>query len=200
MKRFFSGLFALAFFGAVFASPLFAQDGVQYEQLPAISALEARDIALAMTDGGTVTSLEIEETPGVPPVFNITIVNAGTIFDISISAETGGVLRMASFNAEVLPGVSAAPPATVVAQERPRRIMGIFRPNISRDQAVEIAYAHLASRNIQASFLTDSGIGLERGRWVWELEFRSNSRAGIYEVYVSTRNGEIIKVEFDSGW
>ncbi|MCL1993352.1 MAG: PepSY domain-containing protein [Spirochaetes bacterium] len=196
MKRKAGAVFAAVVLSLVLPAAAMAQT----------TAMQARDIALAMTGGGVVTSLEMVQEAGFGNVYNITVVNGDTHFDVAVSAQTGDILRMSSFNVPGASGVAAAPatappanPAPTVAPGRPRRVLGIFNPNISRDQAVEIAYAHFASRNIQATFLNDSGIGLERGRWVWELVFLSGT-GGIFEIYIGTRHGDVVYVEFDSGW
>jgi len=71
-------------------------------------------------------------------------------------------------------------------------------PAISLERAIEIAYADLAARGINATFRTDSGMSWERGQWVWELEFRTQGeRMPIIEFYINVDNGNIVKFEWD---
>jgi len=69
-------------------------------------------------------------------------------------------------------------------------------PDISRDEAVEIAYEYLKGRGISATFKEDSGMDWKRGRWVWELEFRDDENNEIvYEFYIDVSTGYIVKFE-----
>ena len=69
-------------------------------------------------------------------------------------------------------------------------------PTISRQAAIEIAEAHLASLSITAT-LRSTGMDWERGRWVWELEFRGTNSRRDYEFYICVNTGDIIKFEID---
>jgi len=73
--------------------------------------------------------------------------------------------------------------------DRPRN------PAVSLDRAIEIAYADLAERGIDAVYRADSGMDWERGQWVWELEFRSGRN--MIEYYINVDTGEIVKFEWD---
>jgi len=66
-------------------------------------------------------------------------------------------------------------------------------PPVSRAQAIDIANAYLAQQGISAQFRADSGMDWERGRWVWELEFRGGGM--VYEFYIDVNTGEIVKFE-----
>jgi len=70
-------------------------------------------------------------------------------------------------------------------------------PAISLERAIEIAYADLATRNISATFRTNSGMDWERGQWVWELEFRPTTGRGVIEYYINVNTGAIVKFEWD---
>jgi len=184
MKTFLTGILALALLaaGGVSAS---AGDG-------GVTALEARDAALAMTGGGTVSALELVSPPGSDPVYQIVIVNDGARYEVSVNARTGDVLRLAS-NREAAGQAAAAP-----GPDRRPSSSRFFRPRnppVSRADAIEIAYAYLASRGISASFRRDSGIDRERGRWVWELEFRDGRTE--LEFYIDVDTGEIVKFEIE---
>ncbi|MCL2190532.1 MAG: PepSY domain-containing protein [Treponema sp.] len=71
-------------------------------------------------------------------------------------------------------------------------------PNVSLEDAIGIAAGYLDSRGIEAVFARHSGMGLERGRWVWELEFRNvHNQRIVYELYVDVDTGEVVKFETD---
>jgi len=71
-------------------------------------------------------------------------------------------------------------------------------PAISLDNAIEIAYADLASRGINATYRSNSGMEWERGQWVWELLFRTHGeRMPLIEYYINVDNGNIVKFEWD---
>ncbi|MCL2573505.1 MAG: copper amine oxidase N-terminal domain-containing protein [Defluviitaleaceae bacterium] len=71
-------------------------------------------------------------------------------------------------------------------------------PAISLQNAIDIAYNDLASRNISATFHSDSGMDWERGQWVWELEFRIDGSRTIVEYYINIDIGTIVKFEIDN--
>jgi len=69
---------------------------------------------------------------------------------------------------------------------------------ISLDKAIEIAYDDLASRDIDATFRSSSGIDWEKGQWVWELLFNTHGeRMPLIEYYINVDDGYIIKFEWD---
>ena len=69
---------------------------------------------------------------------------------------------------------------------------------ISLDRAIEIANADLKSRNISATYHSNSGIDLEKGQRVWELLFRTHGeRMPLIEYYINADNGNIVKFEWD---
>jgi hypothetical protein len=70
-------------------------------------------------------------------------------------------------------------------------------PSISLQRAIEIAYADLANRGIDATFHRDSGMDWERNQWVWELEFRPVGQRGVIEYYINVDTGAIVKFEWD---
>jgi uncharacterized membrane protein YkoI len=90
----------------------------------------------------------------------------------------------------------AAPPQTLtVSGDRSNRPAN---PAISLEQAIEIAYADLAARGINATFRSDSGMDWERGQWVWELLFSTQGeRMPLIEFYINVDDGNIVKFEWD---
>ena len=74
----------------------------------------------------------------------------------------------------------------------------LLNPAISLDRAIEIAYADLASRGINATYRSNSGMDWERGQWVWELLFWTHGeRMPLIEYYINADNGNIVKFEWD---
>jgi len=184
-------VFALALAAAVAQTPVFAQS---------ISAIEARDIALAMSGGGTISSLNMVVDGAVGQVYLIVVINNAVRYEVSINAQTGDVIRVTSGPAQGAgagtPAASSAPSASPApaAPARHNRLVRPTNPPISSARAVEIAAAHLASLGIQATFRS-SKIDWERGRWVWEVEFRQGRIE--YEFYIDVNTGEIVKFEID---
>jgi len=71
-------------------------------------------------------------------------------------------------------------------------------PEISLERAIEIAYADISARGINASFRSNSGMSWERGQWVWELLFSTQGEIMPFiEYYISVGDGSIIKFEWD---
>ena len=71
-------------------------------------------------------------------------------------------------------------------------------PAISLERAIEIAYADLTNRGINATFSEDSGMSWERGQWVWELLFKTQyERMPLIEFYINADDGSIVKFEWD---
>ena len=72
------------------------------------------------------------------------------------------------------------------------------KPGISLEKAIEIAYADIAVRGIDAAYRSNSGIDREKGQWVWELLFRTTGeRMPFIEYYINVENGNIVKFEWD---
>jgi len=93
------------------------------------------------------------------------------------------------------PSPSPQPTSTPSASGRSNRPTD---PAISLERAIEIAYADLAARDINATFRSDSGMDWERGQWVWELLFRTHGeRMPFIEFYISVDTGDIVKFEWD---
>ena len=153
-----------------------------------IPAAEAGELAVAAVGGGTLNSLELVSggADGVQ-VYRMTVVNGGVSYEVSLNARTGEITGISMIQA----GAPAAAGGTV----RHNRLSRPSNPLVSRAAAIEIAYAYLASRGMDASFRRDSGMDWERGRWVWELEFRAG-RTEI-EFYIDVQTGEIVKFEIE---
>ena len=80
-------------------------------------------------------------------------------------------------------------PEDEMERERP------MDPYISRERAREIAYEYLEDRGISATFREDMGLTWERGKWAWQLEFRSGEI--IYEFFIDVETGEIMRSRTD---
>jgi len=101
------------------------------------------------------------------------------------------------------PGHMQTPSDMPTTQTNPPQIHSHSRPanpRITQERAIEIAYEELARREIEASHRASSGMSFERGRWVWELEFRAAQRyrgRHIIELYICADTGEVVKFEWD---
>jgi len=84
---------------------------------------------------------------------------------------------------------------SVVASSQNNRTARPTNPAISSARAVEIAAAHLASQGIRGATFRSSKMDWERGRWVWEVEFRHGRIT--YEFYIDVNTGAIVKFEID---
>jgi len=187
MKKKLTCVFALAFFVIVYAQT--------EAHGQTISALEAREIALAMTGGGVLNSLELVTDAATDVLaYRIIIVSGDARYEVFVNANTGDVFRLiAGVPAEA--AAQAAPPATTAepgarAQQPVSR--NPFRPNVSRAEAVEIGYVFLAAQGFpNASFRRHSGIDWEWRRWwAWELYFRDIGTE--IELYIDMHTGEVV--------
>jgi len=189
MKKILTGILALAFFAAGYTQA--------YGQI--LSAPDARELALTMTGGGTISSLELVSDGVGGSVYEIVVVNNAVRYEVFINAQTGDVFRLTS--SQTGPAQAVAPPPGPGAANRPHHVSPLARmvrprnPPVSLADAINIAYAHLASLGIRAAFRRDSGMDWERGRWVWELEFRDGWIE--YEFYIDVNTGDIVKFEID---
>ena len=122
-------------------------------------------------------------------------------YDVTWEDSTNTVHLTSRTNQNAVPNYPAHQPAqaaTPQTNERSSRSNRPSNPAISLERAIEIAYADLAERGINATFRRDSGMDWERGQWVWELEFRTQGeRMPIIEFYISVDNGNIVKFEWD---
>ena len=194
MKKILTGILALSLF-VIGSAHIYGQAN--------ISVPQAREVALAMTGGGTINSLQLTSGPG-GPVYQVVVLNNAVRYEILINAQTGEVIGLNSGQAAGLPAVTMAPPPgggvgnVMPMSPQPRQGGGGRHANaqVSRERAIEIAYAHLRSRGFHsAAFRTDSGIDWERGRWVWELEFRDVGT--VIEFYIDINTGDIVKFEVE---
>ena len=93
------------------------------------------------------------------------------------------------------PTPTPQPPASTSTGSRSSRPSN---PAISLNRAIEIANADLASRGINATYRSNSGMDWERGQWVWELLYRTHGeRMPLIEYYINVNNGSIVKFEWD---
>jgi len=200
MKRnILMGIFALIFFTA----QIHAQT---------ISAVQARELALAVTGGGTVSSLELLTDPAIGPVYHIVVIYNDLRHEVSINAVTAEVFRLTAVQAaEAEPTTARAPePARHVTRQgidltalgitpaSPPRF-SLFRPRnppVSRANAVEIGYQFLASRGFpHATFRRHDGVERDYGRWAWELYFLDGWTE--IELYVDMHSGEVVRFDID---
>ena len=125
--------------------------------------------------------------PNGRPVYEFYIcVNLGTVIKFEADGSSGSGQRPGTRPPAQRPPQGQEPPA---AGQRPTN------PAVSLQDAIAIAEAHLRSRGINATFRSHSGMDWERGRWVWELEFRGPNGRPIHEFYICVNTGEIVKFE-----
>ena len=197
MKKVFASLFALFLLAAGNAqTPVYGQN---------ISAIDARELALAITGGGTISSLELISDAAVGPVYQITVVNNDVRYDVSINARTGDIFRLTASQAA---SPQVAPPPAIQQQQdqggifignvtprRPARFGGPSNPPISAQRAVEIARDHLISIGVTNVRFDYVYMDLERGQWVWSVEFDGRGRD--YEFYIDVNTGAIVQFKID---
>ena len=71
-------------------------------------------------------------------------------------------------------------------------------PEVSLEEAIQLAYDDLENRGISATFREDSGMEWERGQWVWELFFTTEGESMPFvEYYISVDDGSVVKFEWD---
>jgi uncharacterized membrane protein YkoI len=172
MKKILAGLFAFAFFVALYVQPVFAQT---------VSAARAGEIAVGAAGGGAVSSLEMITEGEGTSVFRIVVADGNMRYEVFVNAGSGEVSRLRNWNDQ---SRSAMPDS----------------PRISESKAEEIAKAHLDSQGFrQAVRDKRTDMDWERGRWVWELEY-SQGRGWDemeFEFYIDAETGEILKFEID---
>jgi len=141
-----------------------------------------------------------------------------TGFDVTWEDATNTVHLTARENLSVIPDYPAHQPAptpqsppppaptptpTPAPQPTPRPSVSLpgirpTNPAISLERAIEIAYADLAARGINATYRSNSGMDWERGQWVWELLFRTQGeRMPLIEYYICVETGDVVKFEWD---
>jgi len=184
---------------SVFALVFFATGYAQVHGQANISAPAAMEIALAMTGGGTVNSLElVSGATGL--MYQIVIVNNAIRYEVSVDAQTGAIVRLST-------GQTGAPPVAVpqqgvqpqgggvhvgnVVPRPPARHGGPANPPISAQRAVELARNHLVAMGVTHARFDYVYMDIERGRWVWSVEFDGCGRD--YEFYVDVITGEFLE-------
>ena len=188
---------------SLFALALFAVGATAHGQtIPAAAAIER---ALEATGGGTVRSLELVHDPVAGQVYQIAIERNALRFDVTVNAGTGAVARLSA--GDVAPAPRAAAPGQAPARtdgvvignvvpRRPARPGGPANPPISAQRAVEIARDHLISVGVTRARFDYVYMDLERGRWVWSVEF-DGGRGRDYEFYIDAHTGAILKFSAD---
>jgi len=183
-----------------------------------ISAVEARDIALGITGGGELVSLELVTESAIGPVYQIVIAGDNVQHNVSINAATGEIFALTSgqtgaaapaqqtaqvtadtaarhFNRQGIDltalGITPAPPPHWFRLTRPRN------PPVSRANAVEIGYLFLTSRGFPHANFRRHQLFAERdyGRWAWQLYFMDGWRE--IELYIDMHSGDVVMFDID---
>ena len=199
-------------------------DNSEQQGTEQITSQRAREIAVEFVGYGTVHDIRAFTEEGILN-FEVEIRQGTVRYVVQINGVNGNVINLSSYtddtateqatqatsetnNAEPIPQATPDPPQaqeptsapTQEATQQPASSQDNrpTNPAISLDRAIEIAYADIAARGINATFRTDSGMSWERGQWVWELEFRTQGeRMPIIEFYINADNGNIVKFEWD---
>ena len=130
-------------------------------------------------------------------VWSVEFDGHGRSYEFYVDVSTGDFLKapgetVSGNIAQPTPSPSPVPSPTGGSGNRPSG------PAISMERAIEIAYADIAARGINASFRSDSGMSWERGQWVWELLFSTQGeRMPLIEFYINVDDGSIVKFEWD---
>ena len=195
MRKLLTGIFAVFLFAA--GSSAYSQN---------ISAIDARDLALSITGGGVISSLELVSAGTADPVYQIVILNNDLRYEVSINARTGDIFRLTTSQAGAVSPQLVTPHQTApqggnivignVTPRRPARLGGPVNPPVSAQRAVEIARDHLVSIGVTTARFDYVYMDRERGRWVWSVEFDGRGRE--YEFYIDVDTGAIIKFESDN--
>ena len=154
-----------------------------------ISSKKAREIAVDFVGYGEVHDINAFTDEGTL-IFEVDVRHGTMRYVVLLNAENGNVT---SLNRHEDGSPQPTPsPSTSGQGSRPSS------PAISLDRAIEIANADLASRGINATYRSNSGMDLERGQWVWELLFSTQGeRMPLIEYYINVDNGNIVKFEWD---
>ncbi|MCL1993353.1 MAG: PepSY domain-containing protein [Spirochaetes bacterium] len=166
------------------------------------TAIQARDTALELTNGGTLMGLSQVTEAG--QTLHHVIIDNNVRFNVFVSVSTGDVVRVttgqipgvAQQPAPAAPAQQAAPgggniaiPANVVPRP-PARPGGPANPPISAQRAVELARNHLVSIGVTQARFDYVYMDIERGRWVWSVEFDGPGRD--FEFYVDVQTGAFL--------
>jgi len=164
------------------------QDGTRQ-----ISSQKARALAVDFIGYGVVHDIQAFTEDDIL-IFEVDIRHDEVRYLVLLNAESGNVtsLNRHIYEATVASPQPAASPSVSGQRNRPSN------PAISLNRAIEIATADLASRGINATYRSNSGMDWERGQWVWELLFStSGERMPLIEYYINVDNGSIVKFEWD---
>jgi len=197
MKKIVTGIFALFLFAA---AQVYGQS---------VSAVEARELALSITGGGRISSLELVSDSALGPVYQVVVIHNDVRYDVSINARTGEIFRLTTGQTALQPASpqTAVPQAAAAGQQGgifignvaprfPRRLGGPSNPPISAQRAVEIARDHLVYIGVTHARFDYVYMDRERGQWVWSVEF-DGRRGRSYEFYINVHTGDIVEFEID---
>lgn len=135
-------------------------------------------------------------------VWSVEFDSQGRSYEFYVDVSTGAFLKYPQGSSASATSPSAAAQTSssqqISSQSGDRQSSNRHNPAISLERAIEIAYADLAGRGINATFRSDSGLDWERGQLVWELLFRTQGeRMPLIEYYINAENGSIVKFEWD---
>ena len=185
----------------------------QQDRMHQISSKEAREIAVDFVGYGTAHDV-MAFTNKDTLIFEVDVRHDAMRYVVLLNAESGNVTSLSrhedesasaivSPDADIVPD-NHAPYANNEAIQSDASPYANGQGNrlpdsaISLERAIEIAYADLKSRGINAAYRSNSGLDRERGQLVWELLFKTHGHhMPLIEYYINADNGNIVKFEWD---
>lgn len=147
---------------------------------------KAKEIALTKVGGGTVREIELDYEHGIL-VYEVEIKYNGIKYEVDVNAETGEIVK---FKSEYSSNTAALSTSQPTATSTPSQSGSTASGQISYEKAKEIALAKVGGGTIK-----DIELDYEKGRLVYEVEVKYNSRE--YEVKIDAATGEIVKYRID---
>jgi len=192
-----------------------------------ITSHRAREIAVEFVGHGEIQDIRAFTEDGLLN-FEVEVGQGMILYIVRINGESGDIISLARYTTEYITAqdpeeaelatptqlITPEPSHTSIPQPTPEPVPESTpeptnipahnrdnrpsNPAISLERAVEIAYADLADRGINATYRSNSGMDWERGQWVWELLFRTQGeRMPFIEFYINVDTGNIVKFEWD---
>ena len=180
---------------------------------PSISSQRAREIAVELVGHGAAQNVMLFTEDGVL-TFEVDVRYQNTRYAVYIDAVTGNIIRMSSFSDEVQaaaqPAQALTPAPTPTPAQNPApqgssnislpanitprpaaRAGGPANPPISAQRAAELARDHLVAIGVTSARFDYVYMDVERGIWVWSVEFDGPGRS--YEFYVDVNTGAFVQ-------
>lgn len=157
--------------GNLIGEPIEALQTEESQVSDMMTAAQAREIAVDLVGGGVVSELNLN-TNGEETTFDVIVEDDKGVFQVVLAAADGALIHLES---------------------RPSRDTELARSsgNLTAEDAIEIARAHLESSGITNATLVYSYSDLDDGIPVWSIEFRYDGRDLAF--YVEQATGDLLK-------